>query len=191
MAYDPRTFNPGLITGAFIDQFGGPDNPMSGDDFQHIWSGRGEHTTPDFGNGYQEPSWVPDTDVNEGKVGYSPRENFLDGNQSGDGSVSLRTPTGGGEGSQSGPQPGGQPDGPRAAPAQPRQPFARAGQTGVLPFKPMNQNVGPNVTPKMTNLFGSLGGLKGGGLGLPLDPTSNQTSDPIEGLIQLLRKGGL
>lgn len=190
MAFDPRTFNPGLVSGAFIDQFGGPDNPMPGDDFQHSWSGSGQHAIPGFDD-YQDPPWMPDTDINEGKVGYSPRENFGPGAGSGEGSPSLRTPTGGsGDGQQAG-TPGGQPDGPRATPAQPRQPFARAGQTGVLPFKPMDQNVGPNVTPKMTNLFGSLGGLKGGGLGLPLDPTSNQISDPIDGLIQLLRKGGL
>jgi hypothetical protein len=38
-------------------------------------------------------------------------------------------------------------------------------------------------------LFGSQGGLKGGGLGVPLDPVANQQSDPIATLIKLLNGG--
>lgn len=39
---------------------------------------------------------------------------------------------------------------------------------------------------RMNSLFGSMGGLKGGGLGVPLDPMSNQKDDPISQLIAML-----
>ncbi len=39
-------------------------------------------------------------------------------------------------------------------------------------------------------MFGSSGGLKGGGLGMPFDPTSNQKSNPIDTLLQQLLGGG-
>lgn len=88
------------------------------------------------------------------------------------------------------------PSGAGAAPPMPKSPSPQAGSVstagmgsteGVMPFAPMGGT--PNVRlakPSSQGLYGSLGGLQGGGLGLPLDPTSNQQSDPISTLIQML-----
>lgn len=79
-----------------------------------------------------------------------------------------------------------------AAPRKPMSPdpMAAAGgstfQAGVLPFKPLP---GPMGSSPSGSLFGSMGGLKGGGLGIPLDPVSDVASDPIDTLIQLLMRG--
>lgn len=54
-------------------------------------------------------------------------------------------------------------------------------------------SIGSSASPQLRSLFGSQGGLRGGGLGVPLDPVSNQMSDPISLLIEQLMKqsGGL
>jgi hypothetical protein len=87
--------------------------------------------------------------------------------------------------------------GSQAAPARPGTPTPMAGSTfqpevpqgpGVIPFEPLPSTDIMGVSRR--GLFGSRGGLQGGGIGLPLDPTSNQASDPISGLIQLLLRGG-
>jgi hypothetical protein len=81
--------------------------------------------------------------------------------------------------------------GPAATPTMPRVPTPQAaGQPAVsgppvLPFQPMSSpSIGSMATPRLRGLSGSAGGLQGGGLGLPLDPVSNQTSDPIDTLLQ-------
>lgn len=60
---------------------------------------------------------------------------------------------------------------------------------GLVPFQPLG---GPSPSllarPARRSLYGAAGGLQGGGLGVPLDPTSNQESDPISSLIQSLLK---
>lgn len=77
-----------------------------------------------------------------------------------------------------------------STPRRPMEPTPMAGSTdlmGSVPFQPMGSpDVGTMVNSK-AGLFGGLGGLKGGGLGVPLDPTSNTPNDPISGLIQLLQ----
>lgn len=94
----------------------------------------------------------------------------------------------------------------QAVPRQPMQPSPAGGapsaaSTGQGPFMPL-----PSLSPasmatpglggapggfsaQKRNLFGGHGGLTGGGLGVPLDPQSNDASDPISSLIQLLLKG--
>ena len=67
---------------------------------------------------------------------------------------------------------------------------------GVIPFNPLPQIPGVEAstpTARLRGLFGRQGGLQGGGLGTPFDPTPNEASDPISGLINMLkrRKGGL
>jgi len=89
-----------------------------------------------------------------------------------------------------------QPYGANAAPEMPHSPTPQAGSTftsggtdggGIIPFPPMGSaDVGSMATPKLRGLFGSAGGLQGGGLGVPLDPISNQQSDPISSLIESL-----
>jgi hypothetical protein len=70
------------------------------------------------------------------------------------------------------------------------QPLGPAAQQGVLPFAPMPQaNVGSFATPNQGGLYGSAGGLQGGGLGVPFDPISDAASDPISGLLELLMQG--
>lgn len=60
---------------------------------------------------------------------------------------------------------------------------------GVIPFTPMT---GPDpvstITAQSPTLYGSQGGLTGGGLGIPQDPTSRANNNSIEGLIQLLQQ---
>jgi hypothetical protein len=82
-----------------------------------------------------------------------------------------------------------------ATPRRPSTPTPQAGSSftapqGVQPFQPMQSSgsIGSMATPRLRGLFGSLGGLQGGGLGQPLDPISNQASDPIDTLIQMLTK---
>jgi hypothetical protein len=73
----------------------------------------------------------------------------------------------------------------------PMAPSPVAGQ-GLVPSAPLP---GPNPQALTSTLrgsggmFGSQGGLQGGGFGLPFDPTSNQESDPISSLLKLLQKG--
>lgn len=80
-----------------------------------------------------------------------------------------------------------------AAPRRPMSPTPMAGSTmqagGVKPFNPM-PGVSPTaMTSTRRSAYGGLGGLTGGGFGLPLDPTSNQASDPITTLISQMLKG--
>lgn len=58
--------------------------------------------------------------------------------------------------------------------------------TGVQPFSPMQSGEVGISSPSMRGLFGGSRGLTGGGLGVPLDPTSNQMDGGIDGLIQML-----
>lgn len=78
-----------------------------------------------------------------------------------------------------------------SVPPSPMEPTVRAGQPGIPTFSPMPPVPGVSLAkPRgMGSLFGSAGGLQGGGLGLPFDPVSNQKSLPIDGLIQMLKKG--
>lgn len=81
-----------------------------------------------------------------------------------------------------------------AAPSRPRSPQSMAGSMspgGVTPFSPMS-DMSTSSGPQMAlgRLFGQAGGLKGGGLGVPLDPASNQESDPISQLIKMITGGG-
>jgi hypothetical protein len=64
------------------------------------------------------------------------------------------------------------------------------GPTGPQTFSPLpGARPVQMVKPMGSALYGSMGGLQGGGLGLPLDPTSDQASDPIETLMKLLGGG--
>ncbi len=91
---------------------------------------------------------------------------------------------------------------PSATLRRPSSPTPMAGSSftassgGVMPFTPMEDSTdsaslttpsGP-TSQLRGSLFGSQGGLKGGGLGVPLDPVSDQQSDPISKLIQLLQR---
>jgi hypothetical protein len=83
----------------------------------------------------------------------------------------------------------------QATPTMPKVPTPMAGKvspasSGVLPFTPMGGG-GPSVMLRSPGrqLFGSLGGLKGGGLGIPMDPTNDAASDPISTLIKMLKGG--
>lgn len=78
-------------------------------------------------------------------------------------------------------------DGARATPGQPRVPTPVSATPGVLPFKPMPSG-GNMAQPRLRGLYGSLGGLQGGGLGVPLDPTPNEVSDPLALLAPILAK---
>jgi hypothetical protein len=105
-----------------------------------------------------------------------------------------------------GPHGGPPPLGPQATPPSPTEPVPMSGQPGggmtpppppMEPFDPMASDPGAFISPAgagpaRRSLFGSMGGLKGGGLGVPLDPVSNETSNPIQGLIQALmqKRGG-
>lgn len=83
-----------------------------------------------------------------------------------------------------------------AVPRRPMEPTPMAGSAspasgGLQPFQPMGSpSVGSMATPRLRGLFGSSGGLQGGGLGVPLDPTSNDASPDISSLIAQLLKGG-
>lgn len=58
-----------------------------------------------------------------------------------------------------------------------------------IPFAPLGSpDVGQMVNPQ-GHMYGRQGGLQGGGLGLPLDPTPNEESDPINLLMKLLSGG--
>lgn len=84
-------------------------------------------------------------------------------------------------------------------PERPKEPTPQAGgvtpggPSGVIPFQPLPSPnaVSSNVALRRPGggLLGSLGGLKGGGLGLPFDPMSNQQSPSIDALLNLLKRG--
>lgn len=79
-----------------------------------------------------------------------------------------------------------------ASPRRPSSPESMAGSVSspapsLVPFQPLPQaSVGSMATPALRGLYGAAGGLKGGGLGMPLDPMTNEASDPIDTLIKLL-----
>lgn len=80
-----------------------------------------------------------------------------------------------------------------AVPSRPQSPTPVAGTPQPPVIGPPLPSPGPGSLAKpaaLRSLFGGQGGLTGGGLGLPLDPTSNQSSDPISTLMQLLKQGG-
>ena len=63
--------------------------------------------------------------------------------------------------------------------------------SGVSPFNPLpSAPIGSFAQSRQGGLFGSLGGLKGGGLGVPMDSTPDAASDPINTLLKLLMGGG-
>lgn len=132
-----------------------------------------------------------------------------------------------GEGGPTGPiTPGGNDESPRerqvnqdandaftSSPRKPKTPDIRSGgvettgqggftsqPTGVIPFKPLGGGVGSPSGPK-SSLFGSLGGLKGGGLGVPSIGSpmggggggGEDGSGLIDSLMSILRqrKGGM
>lgn len=94
-----------------------------------------------------------------------------------------------------------------ATPSQPSQPTPHQGAVsgsigggaeapnsggggGLIPFSPMHGPQafgGPGLA--MGRLFGGSRGQSGGGLGVPLDPQSNFTSDPISELIKKITGG--
>jgi hypothetical protein len=152
-------------------------------------------------------------DINSGRSGYSPRENFQM-NQADEGSFAGE-PVGEmdpdsfshiWEGAAASPSDTYQPDvqqispadnsggdaGYGATPVQPRQPTPRAGSSflstaaGPVSGGAMS-GIGGMASPSLRGLFGNAGGLKGGGLGIPLDPVSNVKSDPM----QLLAEKGM
>jgi hypothetical protein len=119
----------------------------------------------------QQPVGPSGVNLNEaGRSSQGPRENFA---------PQLRSPASGGMNAQ-------------AAPQRPEEPTPMAGSTqmgsseGVLPFQPMGGPSPSTLAKPQSSLFGSMGGLQGGGLGVPLDPTPNAASDPITNLIQML-----
>lgn len=81
-----------------------------------------------------------------------------------------------------------------AAPPRPSEPTPMAGSSfnsgmvgGLTPFQPMGTpDIGSMATPRSQGVYGGPGGLTGGGFGVPLDPTSNAQSDPIDTLIKYL-----
>jgi hypothetical protein len=97
-----------------------------------------------------------------------------------------------------------------ATPSRPSSPTPMAGSVstqdgpnmvgadmGLLPFEPMGgmddsmmtQPIGSGQQLRRSSLFGSLGGLQGGGLGAPLDPVPNEELD-IKTLLEKLMGGG-
>jgi hypothetical protein len=87
---------------------------------------------------------------------------------------------------------------PQPTPAPPREPTPSGGvmpPPPMSPFPPMAQPnpaslIEPAGAGPSRRQFGGAYGLTGGGFGMS-DPTSNQTSDPIQSLIQsLLQKRG-
>lgn len=95
-----------------------------------------------------------------------------------------------------------------STPRMPSTPTPQAGaaspamdaSSGVIPFTPLaSSDAMTQVTPqgpapvsgvglRSPALFGSLGGLTGGGLGIPQDPTTRANNTSIEGLLQLLQR---
>lgn len=92
-----------------------------------------------------------------------------------------------------------------ATPRRPMAPTPMAGTASLQPFQPMSDapagmmagaGMGAGSVlrrPGGGSLFGSMGGLKGGGLGMPLDPTNAAQNQDVSGLLQMLlkMKGGM
>lgn len=103
------------------------------------------------------------------------------------------------------PPPGG---GAQQAPPRPKVPTPQAGAVAPIgpPPAPMvgppmpGPGAGSMAEPLQTpyfggggaqrRLFGQMRGLQGGGLGVPLDPSADEESDPITSLIRLLTARG-
>lgn len=153
-----------------------PDEGPNGSSMRH----------PDGSGGINQE--VPNPIDPQGRLGETPRERLPVPPRGGEEPWKAYSgdPSGGGE----------QAHGAQGTPDMPDQPSPVAGSTftapsGLTPFNPMSSpDVGSMATPKLRGLFGSSGGLTGGGLGVPLDPQSNQASDPISTLIKLLSGGG-
>lgn len=87
-----------------------------------------------------------------------------------------------------------------ATPSQPRTPTPQAGMASravmPVPFNPMPAPpTSTLIRPGFGRmgggaLFGRAGGLQGGGLGSPFDPVPDSKSNPIDTLMQLLKRGG-
>lgn len=82
-----------------------------------------------------------------------------------------------------------------STPRKPSTPTPMAGSVstpssqGVIPFQPIGTpSVGAQATPQLRSLFGSQGGLTGGGLGVPLSPMNLTESGSIDSLIQMLQQ---
>lgn len=148
----------------------------------------------------------------EGRASMSPRESFGGGQgptQAPD--VALRATganpgqpfgSGGGEEGQSSQSPrerlnvpglmapGGTSGG--ATPARPRSPQPEGGVfTATAPgpvqgAAPAIPGIGSGMGTRLRGLFGSQGGLQGGGLGLPMQTSNNAASDPIETLLSTI-----
>jgi hypothetical protein len=146
--------------------------------FQRPMAGMGDQEGPMVSDSFGNP---PGSDIGgrmpvgpiADRAGLDPRDNPTLGGGSG---PTLRQPGGG-----------------QATPGRPMEPSPMAGgvSPGPMPFKPMGAPSPVSLTKAPRgNLYGSMGGLQGGGLGLPLDPVSDQKSDPISSLIQMLTQRG-
>jgi len=151
------------------------DDPAVGEDRGQVISkdgpGQGGDFTPgDNSYGVDDPSvdgegGLPKSGaVSRGSE--SPRERAGEQGEGPSTQATLRRP------STPTPMAGSVSDGPTGAPS------------GVVPFNPLP---GPgNNTLAGGGLFGRSGGLQGGGLGVPLDPTSNNASPSITDLLKML-----
>jgi hypothetical protein len=129
----------------------------------------GPFTPPPPPDPNEVPNAPPPPVVQPERGGETPRERAASGGGGGTGSPGL---TGG-----------------LATPPRPRVPTPVAGAAGQPPQGPsVNSPLPPIVSQaRQRSLMGGLGGLTMGGLGVPFDPTSNQKSDPISSLMELLK----
>jgi hypothetical protein len=80
-----------------------------------------------------------------------------------------------------------------ATPTRPMTPTPISGGPPVQVTPPIPGPSPASLTSTLRGrggVYGSQGGLQGGGFGLPFDPTSNQKSDPISDLLKQLLGGG-
>lgn len=79
-----------------------------------------------------------------------------------------------------------------ATPTRPMSPDPVVGHPPVQVTQPLPSESPMALTSTLRSrgLFGGAGGLTGGGLGVPFDPTSNSQSDPINTLLKKLLGGG-
>lgn len=181
---DTNIYGPGDLPGVYDTRAG-----LGGDGPDGVPGGPGGDNNDDLppesgGTPPKSKSGVLTPHSQQGSEG--PRENF--------GSRSIATPP-----SPQAPAPFSAAPGGGAVPPPPMAPF------DPLPSNPLGDIISPGgpspyggpaaagAGPQRRSLFGTLGGLKGGGLGVPLDPVSNASSDPIDSLLSSLqrRKPGL
>lgn len=161
---------------------------------------------------------IPLPDIQPGRSGETPRERQEVKTNTTPAQATKRRPSeptpmpGSSFTSGGGSSPSGAPSGNQATlrrPSEPTPAAASPAQPSIMPFQPLaspppsamaapveSKPLGsPDVSrlsPGKSSYFGSMGGLKGGGLGVPLDPLSNQSSDPIDSLLSMLKnKRGL